>query len=163
MLVSGRVTNNISQGMSKDFDSVCMSSWPRLQMWSCPSPSSLQDFIEKIQAEPKGRARDSYVSGCLRIADVLRRPMFIAFPLGKQHSLKTRVLGNVTQFVILNLRCSPWIFLKTCKTAYVAGGSPPFIFLLPTRLRVAKPCDLAFVKWWRLVCGILTLISNNIE
>lgn len=132
-------------------------------MWSCPSPSSLQDFIEKIQAEPKGRARDSYVSGCLRIADVLRRPMFIAFPLGKQHSLKTRVLGNVTQFVILNLRCSPWIFLKTCKTAYVAGGSPPFIFLLPTRLRVAKPCDLAFVKWWRLVCGILTLISNNIE
>ena len=85
MLVSGRVTNNISQGMSKDFDSVCMSSWPRLQMWSCPSPSSLQDFIEKIQAEPKGRARDSYVSGCLRIADVLRRPMFLAFPLGKQH------------------------------------------------------------------------------
>ena len=41
--------------------------------------------------------------------------MFIAFSLGKQHSLKTRVLGNVTQ-VILNLRCYPWIFLKIYKT-----------------------------------------------
>jgi len=103
-------------------------------------------FSKKIQAEPKGRARDSYVPGCLRICRGLEETNVYCISTGK--AAEDKSTWQCDTICDLQSQMFPMDFLKQKLTSW---NNIICRRCFPTRLRVAKPClicdDLNQIRW----------------